>query len=51
MKTATFSKKLVKNVLIPAILGVGIMLSANFILSTPFDSMGTTATATATKGI
>jgi hypothetical protein len=39
MKTTTFSKKLVqKKVLIPAILGVGIMLSAIFILSSPFDS-------------
>jgi hypothetical protein len=35
----TFSKKLVqKKVLIPAILGIGIMLSAIFILSSPFDS-------------
>lgn len=39
MKTTTFSKKLVqKKVLIPAILGVGIMLSAILILSSPFDS-------------
>lgn len=39
MKTTTFSKRLVqKKVLIPAILGVGIMLSAIFILSSPFDS-------------
>jgi uncharacterized membrane protein YkoI len=39
MKTATFSKKLVqKKVLVPAILGVGIMLSAIFILSSPFDN-------------
>jgi hypothetical protein len=39
MKTTTFSKKLVqKKVLIPAILGVGIMLSAIFILSSPFDN-------------
>jgi uncharacterized membrane protein YkoI len=39
MKTTTFSKKLVqKKVLIPAILGVGIMLTAIFILSSPFDS-------------
>jgi hypothetical protein len=39
MKTTTFSKKLVqKKVLIPAILGIGIMLSAIFILSSPFDS-------------
>ena len=39
MKTTTFSKKLVqKKVLIPAILGVGIMLSAIVILSSPFDN-------------
>ena len=39
MKTETFSKKLVqKKVLIPAILGVGIMLSAIFILSSAFDN-------------
>lgn len=39
MKTTTFSKRLVqKKVLIPAILGVGIMLSAILILSSPFDS-------------
>ena len=39
MKTTTFSKRLVqKKVLIPAILGIGIMLSAIFILSSPFDS-------------
>ena len=39
MKTTTFSKKLVqKKVLIPAILAIGIMLSAIFILSSPFDS-------------
>jgi hypothetical protein len=39
MKTTTFSKRLVqKKVLIPAILGVGIMLSAIFILSSYFDN-------------
>ena len=39
MKTTTFSKRLVqKKVLIPAILGVGIMLSAILILSSPFES-------------
>ncbi|HEV2876429.1 MAG TPA: hypothetical protein VGW09_04050 [Nitrososphaeraceae archaeon] len=39
MKTTTFSKRLVqKKVLIPAILVVGIMLSAIFILSSLFDN-------------
>ena len=39
MKTATFSKKLVqKKVLIPAIIGIGILLSAAFILATPLEN-------------
>jgi hypothetical protein len=39
MKTATFSKKLVqKKVLIPAIIGVGILLSAAFVLASPLDN-------------
>jgi hypothetical protein len=53
MKTTTFSKRLVrKKVLIPAILGVGIMLSAIFILSSPFDNTwAQQQQQTATKGI
>jgi hypothetical protein len=39
MKTATFSKKLVqKKVLIPAIIGIGILLSAAFVLATPLEN-------------
>lgn len=39
MKTATFSKKLVqKKVLIPAILGVGILLSAALIAASPLEN-------------
>jgi hypothetical protein len=39
MKTATFSKKLVsKKVLIPTILGVGILLSAAYITTSPLES-------------
>ena len=39
MKTATFSKKLVqKKVLIPAIIGFGILLSAAFVLATPLEN-------------
>ena len=39
MKTATFSKKLVqKKVLIPAIVGIGILLSAALVLATPLEN-------------
>ena len=39
MKTATFSKKLVrKKVLVPAIIGVGILLSAAFIVTSPLEN-------------
>jgi uncharacterized membrane protein YkoI len=39
MKTATFSKKLVqKKVLVPAIIGIGILLSAAFVLATPLEN-------------
>jgi hypothetical protein len=39
MKTATFSKKLVqKKVMIPAIIGIGILLSAAFVLATPLEN-------------
>lgn len=39
MEIATFSKKLVrKKVLIPAIIGVGILLSAAFVLASPLES-------------
>ncbi|MGH9926361.1 MAG: hypothetical protein ACRD5B_13390, partial [Nitrososphaeraceae archaeon] len=39
MKTATFSKKLVrKKVLIPAILGVGILISAALIVASPLEN-------------
>jgi hypothetical protein len=39
MEIATFSKKLVrKKVLIPAIIGVGILLSAAFVLVSPLES-------------
>src|ERR671919_2396826 len=40
MKTATFSKKLVqKKVLIPTIIGFGILLSAAFVLATPIENL------------
>src|SRR5215216_2166053 len=39
METATFSKKLVrKKVLIPAIIGAGILLSAAFVLASPLEN-------------
>ncbi|MDW0282172.1 MAG: hypothetical protein QN720_06690, partial [Nitrososphaeraceae archaeon] len=39
MKTATFSKKIVrKKVLVPAIIGVGILLSAAFIVTSPLEN-------------
>jgi hypothetical protein len=39
MKTATFSKKLVqKKVLIPTIIGIGILLSAAFVFATPLEN-------------
>jgi hypothetical protein len=39
MKTATFSKKLVqKKVLIPAIIGIGILLSTALVLATPLEN-------------
>ena len=39
MKTATFSKSLIqKKVLIPAIIGLGILLSAAFVLATPIEN-------------
>jgi hypothetical protein len=39
METATFSKKLVrKTVLIPAIIGVGILLSAALVLASPLEN-------------
>jgi hypothetical protein len=39
METATFSKKLVrKKVLVPAIIGVGILLSAAFIVTSPLEN-------------
>jgi hypothetical protein len=39
MKTATFSKKLVqKKMLIPAIIGIGILLSAAFVLATSLEN-------------
>jgi hypothetical protein len=40
METATFLKKLVrkKEVLIPAIIGVGILLSAAFVVASPLES-------------
>jgi hypothetical protein len=39
METATFSRKLAqKKVLIPAILGVGILLISAFIIASPLDN-------------
>src|SRR5215211_5829435 len=39
MKTATFSKRVVrKKVLIPAVIGVGILLSAAFVLASPVEN-------------